>query len=350
MSVSGRIQTSNYNVEVDTQFQWALTGSVHFNRAFDLYKLAQAVEKHDHSLGRGLPVARMATDTITEVQYKTQSVSTRALANESVTTPKIYPGAVTDAKLQTPKVNLDGSNVMTGGLTIQSSANPSYAQIVLGNAGAAISTNLGSVAFSAGPGGIHQFAADMMVYRAGAPTTGRVMIGNGGNYLGFDGTQMTVNGARILTTADEPNIVGVPLNALVAFRNFTDIGAAGAGWSYESNLNGRLLVGSGTSGGKTWTEATAYEGNWVPTTGLAVSGTGLTAAGGSGGTADADANAGHRFIASAGGAGATEVNTSNHTHPISGGGGGAVTGNATVTHATSWNPPLYAVCWARRST
>lgn len=111
-----RVQTTFYGADVDTQFQWATTGSDLFSRTRDLYYMSQALERHDHSSGRGLPVARIADGSLSAAAYAALSVGTAALANLSVTSGKIAAGAVLRDKIPTPLVQ--ATNDADGGLKL----------------------------------------------------------------------------------------------------------------------------------------------------------------------------------------------------------------------------------------
>jgi hypothetical protein len=115
-----RIQTAYYGADPTTQFQWATAGSDQFSRTHDLYYMSQALEFHDHSNGRGLPVARMGTGTITSTMLAAQAVDTAALANLGVTGAKLAAGAVSRDKIATPLV--EATNNGAGGLQLQESS------------------------------------------------------------------------------------------------------------------------------------------------------------------------------------------------------------------------------------
>lgn len=91
---------------------------------------------------------------------------------------------------------------------------------------------------------------------------------------------INANSAAIAATA------GVPSGAVVAFRTAAEITAAGAGWARETALDGRILLGAGTAGGQTFTEANNYGTNWTVSTTATNAGTGGTVASGGGATAD----------------------------------------------------------------
>jgi hypothetical protein len=81
-------------------------------------------------------------------------------------------------------------------------------------------------------------------------------------------------------------LAGVPSGAVVAFRTGAEVTAAGAGWARETALDGRILLGAGTAGGQTFTEANNYGTNWTASTTATAAGTGGSVNSGAGATAD----------------------------------------------------------------
>lgn len=74
---------------------------------------------------------------------------------------------------------------------------------------------------------------------------------------------LDTHAAQIASVAASASAAGVPSGAVISFRTAAEITAAGAGWSRETNLDGRILIGAGTAGGQTFTEATNYGSNWI---------------------------------------------------------------------------------------
>lgn len=81
----GRVSTSNYAGAVDTTFQWATSGNDRFSRELDLYRLAQALEIHDHSAGKGLAVARIQNGLVGSDQLAADAVTTEKIADNAIT-------------------------------------------------------------------------------------------------------------------------------------------------------------------------------------------------------------------------------------------------------------------------
>lgn len=262
-----RVQTTWYGASPDTQFQWATTDNDLFDRELDLYRLAQALELHTHEAGKGLPVGRLADLSIITAMYGLLSIPTGALQDLSVTTAKLAAGAVTDAKMDSPRVLRTG-DTMTGALrnTIGGGSSGTY---FFGSANNFMTyTGTTFQVYNSTGGGI-ELIGDLKTYRTGAPTTGYVFLSTGGQYLGFDGVNMVANyGGTLGAVMTTGNTVGVPLGACCFFRLASEITAAGAHWARESTADGRLLVGAGTTAGVTFVENTFYGTNWQPASGL----------------------------------------------------------------------------------
>lgn len=271
------------------------------------------------------------------------SASDKVLISLSPTTTTW--GLVPDAALQTPKVSRSG-DTMTGDLQVNrnGSAAPTTGYLILGN----------NTAFYVGFDGTKHVintprlnvTNDLYVDRsqAGSPTTGFVILGNNAaHYVGFDGTNVVADGSKIVTLANDGAgslvdadlldgvqgsgyalaAAGVPLGAVVWFRTLAELTAAGAAWTRETNLDGRLLIGAGTTFSQTFAEATSYGANWTPSSGLSVSAVSPLADG-------------QVLLVSSGAT--TNVATASHTHPaptLSGSG-------------TAWLPPMRAGIWARK--
>jgi hypothetical protein len=142
--------------------------------------------------------------------------------------------------------------------------------------------------------------------------------GNDGASSGLDADLLDgVQGAGYALVA-----AGVPVGAVVWFRTLAEVTSAGASWTRETNLDGRLPIGAGTTFSQTFAEATNYGANWTPSSGLTISAIAVTA--------DTP------FLVNVGTN--TNVTTSTHTHP-------APTLNGS---GTAWLPPMRAGIWARR--
>lgn len=81
-------------------------------------------------------------------------------------------------------------------------------------------------------------------------------------------------------------LAGMPSGGVISFRTAAEVTAAGAGWARETALDGRILLGAGTAGGQTFTEANNYGSNWTVSTTATNAGTGGAVQ--SGGASSAD--------------------------------------------------------------
>jgi hypothetical protein len=112
-----------------------------------------------------------------------------------------------------------------------------------------------------------------------APTINSATIwtsGNDGAGTGLDADLLDgVQGSGYALVA-----AGVPSGAIVAFRTAAEVTAAGAGWAVETNLAGKVIIGAGTAGGATFTEATNYGTNWTVASAVGSPATGAVQSGG----------------------------------------------------------------------
>lgn len=113
-----RVATTNYSATLSTQFQWATADSDVFDRELDLYRMAQALELHDHTATRGLSVGRIANNIVAEASLQDNAVTVNKLAANAVTAIKIVDGVITRAKLSFPWTQ-NGSNDMNGGFRMR---------------------------------------------------------------------------------------------------------------------------------------------------------------------------------------------------------------------------------------
>jgi hypothetical protein len=114
--------------------------------------------------------------------------------------------------------------------------------------------------------------------------------GNDGPGSGLDADLLDGNSSAFYATASglasaiaTAAAGAVPAGAIVGFRNAADLTNAGAGWVAETNLDGRIMVGSGTAGGQTFVPANSYGTSWTATvsgTASATTGGGAVQAGG----------------------------------------------------------------------
>jgi hypothetical protein len=242
----------------------------------------------------------------------------------------------TTATTWVQKVNR-GGDTMTNDLQVNRSAlaAPTTGFLVLGNDTAKFFGFDGTTHVLATPR--FDIRNDLYVYRVGTPAQGYVILGNNAaHYVGFDGTNIVADGSQIRTVANDTR-VGVPLNAVVWFPTLADLTAAGASWTRETTLDGRLPIGAGTTFSQTFVEATNYGSNWQPGSILGISaGTLATVATSTGNISSGFAREG---------TGASIV-APDHSHTIP---ALTITGSPTLSGtANTWFPPMRAGIFGRR--
>lgn len=100
-----RVATSNYAGIIDTTFEWATADADRFDREFDLYRLAQALENHDHTAGKGLAVARVGNLVVNTAQLAAGAVDATKLSTDAVTAAAILADAVGSSELANDAVD-----------------------------------------------------------------------------------------------------------------------------------------------------------------------------------------------------------------------------------------------------
>jgi hypothetical protein len=130
------------------------------------------------------------------------------------------------------------------------------------------------------------------------------------------------------------------------------------GWARETTLDGRLLVGAGTSFSQTFVEGTGYGASWAHQHGIgsltvtvsSVAVTGTATGGPEDNTGGPSATNG---LATAGG---VNLPTETHHHSLNGvsfavSASGSGSGSTTATNSAdaTWLPPMRAVVWIRKS-
>lgn len=314
-----RITTTNYAGASDTTFAWATSGSDRFNREDDLYNLARALEIHDHSAGKGLPVGRIgnavitsamigngevkeanvgndaiksiaiALDTIGALDIAAGAVGTSELADLGVTAAKLSATAIADKLGYTPASGSGG--VIAGNVQIQ------YQLIMAGVPGHDGEvqvyertgtnfwdiTNLGGDLFilrsSIGQGlKLGDTEAEFQWYGHKVFTSNNVGSGSGNDADTLRTRQPSAtSGANVIVQADgtgkidssfltAPGTSGnVPTGMIASFRTAAEIPAVT--WAAETNLSGRIPVGADAGGalGKAIVENTNYNSTWAYT-------------------------------------------------------------------------------------
>lgn len=95
-----RVTTTNYQADDVTKFAWATDSNDYFSRTLDLYYLSQAVERHTHASGRGLPVQG----------YAAGSIPTSAIVSNP-----IFPGTISVAA---GGISVVGTSAFTGNVSV----------------------------------------------------------------------------------------------------------------------------------------------------------------------------------------------------------------------------------------
>lgn len=397
-----RVPTANYGAEATTIFQWATTDQDLFDREYDLYHLSQALEKHDHSAGRGLAVSRLAALSVVAASISPLAVQTAAIDNLAVTNAKLGAQSITRDKILYPLVqatndmpggfrqqNVAGNFALgfymdAAGLAVFGAGTPGAvgANLILGQAGQASvgglqgggKFNVFQTLDTAGSGmrlfhpnqihyiGLRNDVVGRPVIEVNGnpfffmnPTTGYITVGTaatdlarlhinqtasaedsgqglritnaGGNFYAYvmnnghatlqsqttaiqlqhsvnalapftnNATALGVGGADANTrrwasvNAVDANFSGnvtvsgtltapgggVPLGGVIWFRTAAELTAAGASWTTETSLAGRIPYGAGTSHGQTFAENTNTSStNWTPASSLSATSSGIT--------------------------------------------------------------------------
>lgn len=368
-----RTPSQFYKEDADMQFQWATSDNDLFDREYDLYRLAQAVERHTHNgTTKGLPVEKLAGSALQTDSYAPNSIPNSAYMDGSITAGKIQAGGITDDRMQYPPLHKAG-DTMTGDLRVNraASSNPDIGFIFFGNSGTAIGQNSylwfnnGQFILNNGsPSGNIEVRMDQSLYRASAPTTGYLFMGNAGHYVGYDGSKMVIDGSPILTSANTngypvspgvlPLLVGVPQRGTIFLPDPAWMPGDGR-WAQVTGAAGRVICGAGTTAGTGVTlpgDAPSGGSDWTLTAHLGTSHNLTAPAGAGGGNTGPSGNS--PFLAASATSnnanGATNVSVADHVHPQTGGStGGAVSGTVTITNKDQRvYPPLYAMTLVRR--
>lgn len=330
-----RLPTNNYGADADTTFQYATTDNDQFDREKDLYNLSLAVERHDHSAGRGLAVSRLAAEAVNSAAIAPLAIQSTHIGNLQVTTDKYATASITAVKLAagvaaanlgfTP-VNRAG-DINIGNLSILYAAagqvafvirhtenNPGYAFGILkaDNSNWELLIAHQQVAVN-----IPLIATDRL------QGTELDLTGSTGGFSLRSAGDLKVGantGVQAQLTSLNSAIASVVPSGMGAF--FQTAGNIPAGWTRFSAADGRMLVGEGsTFGSPSFTGGNSYGSNWTPVTGLTVSGLGGPS---------------ETFPVQNG---STQVASAGHTH-----GSPSVSGQG-----AQWIPPVRAVCWATKN-
>lgn len=396
-----RVATSNYAGSPTTTFEWATAGTDRFSRVLDLYALAQALEAHDHTTGKGLAVGRiinglvgtlqlangavdstkLGTDAVTAIAVALDAIGALELADNSVDTAAIQALAVTAAKMAAgaAATNIAGGTV-PGTLTVNGNLAGLINLIAL-NSGA----QAGALILRKGGGAndtvITPGATFTDIYNSavGGPAlripdalasdilhNGFKMwdANNDGVGSGLDAGMVigkvptATPAAAAIPIADGSGkldswvtaAAGVVLTGIIA--HVATAAAIPSGWGRcdgaggRPNIDGRMIVGAGTTFSTTYNENTAYGSSWSHghTTNDHTHG-GFDHShpiGGNTGTESADNGLGNN--------GGTNTPAVGHTHSLpanttAAGGSfstGGMSGGAAATSSNAWVIPAFA--------
>jgi hypothetical protein len=302
-----RVPTVYYQADLDTQFQWATSENDPFLFEQDMSFLARALERHTHGAGRGLPVESIAAsvidatmlepNSVTNAKIADNAVNTRTLADGSVTTAKVLNGTLKAEDFEAGAVvaHLGYTPVNRAGDTMSA---PGTSNLVMGTPTVPMHLLLQPPSAIHGPGyialdrtagtvatfGTTETAGIAFVMQNRGATPGHSIgvlnqAGSGYNMLfRHDYAEFMTPVFATRFFASTPTASGLPpltANSTVMCTNlnanflngqlggyygrethevkagthalFTTAAAIPAGWTRNTNLNGRILVGDGAS-------------------------------------------------------------------------------------------------------
>ena len=359
-----RQPTNNYGYTTDTRFEWATSDNDKFDRELDLYRLAQALETHDHARNednstarRGAPIGinALGSQSITNTMLAPGAVTTDKIANGTIRGEDIQDRTIADIKLANDKMNVAGGNFLGYIRVMHNSQNLGGVWMGTGNSYLSFDGSQFNLHNDTVNGRIRLVGDTIWSMRRSYPQTAYHYFGDTGNVgIYSDGTSFNLfanggngllNNQRIWTDAYHPisdtdAFVEVPVGGIVMFHSTAEVTSAGPHWEVDPSCAGRLLVGAGSPGSGAFpgqpaggfTANAGYGSTWMPMTGLTVDLSGLSAA--------ANETTGAKVLVPIAG-GNTEVSKSLHTHTVS----GSVSNNAGTV---AWIPPSWAAVFARR--
>jgi hypothetical protein len=183
-----RVQTTFYQADPlpdSTLFEWATSDNDLFDRELDLSFLARALERHDHSSGRGKPSARATAGSIDTTALANLAVNTGKIADNAVTAPKIAANAVVTAGIL--DLNVTGAKLAVAAVTDRLGYTP------INKAG---DTGIGNLSLAAGASVFLSSTSSLSL------PTGAVVSGGGtfnlSGALGTRSTMATAEAAAVL--------------------------------------------------------------------------------------------------------------------------------------------------------
>lgn len=223
-----RIETSRYRNSDSTTFAWADSDQDHFDREFDLYRLAQALETHDHTSGRGYPVGNFGAGA-----YAPGSIPTNALVTNPVFIGPLYIASgglqstgtigITSGNLTVTGGNITTTGTITAAGTISSTGGAlvSQAGLTVNSGGATITGNVsitgtlscGTSALASGPLTVTGAINATTSIGAGSSITAGTFISAGGQISNSAGGavftgNVSVNGGTLTVASTIQNAAG----------------------------------------------------------------------------------------------------------------------------------------------
>lgn len=296
-----RISTTNYAGDTETSFMWGTSDGDRFDRELDLYRLARALEAHNHASGKGLAVARvvnalidsaqladgavtaakLGVDAVTAIAVALDAIGALELADNAVDTAAIQALAVTAAKLAAGAAasNLAGSTVandfsMASDKGINFLASTFHTWKVFASAGAFWIQDTTSgfpqlrLSQSNGVPAVYDGTAFRNLLRAGLAEIVTADIANDAiTHAKLDSTDTPLDGEYVKYNGTSgkfeydtpPAAAGVPSGAGIWTPTAASIPS---GYTRYTNLDGRIPVGAGTTFSVTWTENTSPGSSW----------------------------------------------------------------------------------------
>lgn len=225
-----RVTTSNYGADATTQFAWATTDDDLFDREDDLYNLSQAVEFHDHTPTRGLPIGvdGIGANAVDEAAIAALAVTESKLGTGAVTNGKLGAGAVTRDKITWPLVQ--ASDNMAGGFRQRETTNTYALGFYVAANGLAV----------LGAGTVAAVGTNLILGQAGQVSVGTVQ---GAGKFNVIQTATTYGSGIKIYHSNQVNYIDIYSDV----NNRMVFGAMGNPWAHFTAATGFLTLGAAAS-------------------------------------------------------------------------------------------------------
>lgn len=257
-----RYETQHYRKDLDTVFAWATDDNDKFDRALDLYNLSQALERHDHSTGRGQPVAgqAIADNTITNAMLQANSVTSVKIQDGTIQRGDLANNLIDDSKLDSPRVLRTGDTIT--GTVIINGPSANTGNLKFGTGENFIFWN-GSQFYWQNVSGSYNAinASSVRVYRTN-PNAGQGLLEfgiNGDGKLLWDGTAFYMNGARVTTAAAGT----VPVGGIIMVESMGVMNGLPASWQRDTRFDGRMPIGNGVATWGDYNDGSTYHSTMI---------------------------------------------------------------------------------------